>query len=180
MVLPAYIVEGETEPHYVATATNITELPTQCKNGLVALVGNTIETTLDDTYRVLKDNFVDGPGVWAELRPGQPNHSIPSTMPHIIVRSPEVDQADPGLRTFWVGSGQWVPREVGDEDTASYVLPLLLSLVRTSVDQLITWSSIRAGLSSLQMKVLYYLDQLNHLTSGLKQQRHHLMVIGLT
>ena len=117
----SYIVEGETEPHYVATATDVTELPTQCKNGLVALVGNTAETTLDDTYRVFEgDNFVDGPGVWAETaRPGQPNQFNPSSMPHLIVRSPEVDQADPGLRTFWVGSGQWTPREVGDEDTAS-------------------------------------------------------------
>jgi hypothetical protein len=115
-----YFIEGDTEPHYIATATNITELPTQCKEGLVALVANTTDSTLDDTYRVFQgDNFVDGPGVWAETaRPGQPNAFNPSTMPHLIVRSPEVDPNDPTLRTFWVGSAQWIPREVGDEETA--------------------------------------------------------------
>ena len=108
------------ETHYVATAANITELPTQCKAGLVALVGNSIDSALDNTYRVFEgDNFVDGPGVWVETtRPGQPNEFNPSTMPHLIVRSPSVDPTAPEIRTFWVGSGKWVPREVGDEETA--------------------------------------------------------------
>ena len=54
------------------------------------------------------------------LRPGQAKPVQPSTMPHLIVRSGLVDPAAPEIRT-WVGSGQWIPREVGDEDATSYL-----------------------------------------------------------
>ena len=66
---------AEFNTFYVATAANVTELPTQCKEGLIALVQNTVDNEFDNTYRVFEgDNFADGPGRWAEtVQPGIPN-----------------------------------------------------------------------------------------------------------
>ena len=104
--------------HYVATATNVTELPTQCKNGLVALVSNT-EIGEDDYYvQFYGDNNVDGAGVWEETyKPGIPTTFNPQSMPHAIVRLPEADPGDPDMLTFLVTGFRWIPREVGDELT---------------------------------------------------------------
>ena len=110
--------DGTEVEHYVATATNVTELPTQCKHGLVALVSNT-EIGEDDYYvQFYGNNNVDGDGVWEETyKPGIPIEFNKATMPHLIVRSAVVDPSDPELRTFWVGSASYITREVGDETT---------------------------------------------------------------
>ena len=104
--------------HYVATATNVTELPTQCRHGLVALVANT-EIGEDDYYvQFIGDNNVDGPGVWEETyQPGIPTTFNPQSMPHAIVRLPIADRDDPDMLTFLVTGFRWIPREVGDEVT---------------------------------------------------------------
>ena len=83
-----YIIGDVT--HYVANATNVTELPTQCKNGLVASLSNT-EIGEDDYYvQFYGDNNVDGAGVWEETyKPGIPTTFNPQSMPHAIVRLPE-------------------------------------------------------------------------------------------
>ena len=111
-----YIIGDVT--HYVATATNVTELPTQCKNGLVALVSNT-EIGEDDYYvQFYGDNNVDGAGVWEETyKPGIPTTFNPQSMPHAIVRLPDADPDDPDMLTFLVTGFRWIPREVGDEIT---------------------------------------------------------------
>ena len=104
--------------HYVATATNVTELPTQCKNGLVVLVSNT-QVDEDDYYvQFYGDNNVDGAGVWEETyQPGIPTTFNPQSMPHAIVRLPDADPDDPDMLTFLVTGFRWIPREVGDETT---------------------------------------------------------------
>ena len=113
-----YTVGDDT--HYVATATTVAELPTQARDGMVALVGGSPDDNEDDYYVIFRgDNAVDGPGIWEEtVKPGIPTTFNYQSMPHGIVRSPNLrDPKDPNRLTFLVGAFEWYPREVGDELT---------------------------------------------------------------
>ena len=108
------------ETHFVATATTVSELPTQARDGMVALVGGSPDENEDDYYVIFRgDNAVDGPGIWEEtVKPGIPTTFNYQSMPHGIVRSPNLhDPNDPNRLTFLVGAFEWYPREVGDEVT---------------------------------------------------------------
>ena len=108
------------ETHFVATAATVSELPTQAKDGMVALVGGSPDDNEDDYYVIFRgDNAVDGPGIWEEtVQPGIPTTFNYQSMPHGIVRSPTLrDPKEPDRLTFLVGAFEWAPREVGDEVT---------------------------------------------------------------
>ena len=86
----------------------------------VALVGGSPDENEDDYYVIFRgDNAVDGPGIWEEtVKPGIPTTFNYQSMPHGIVRSPNLhDPNDPNRLTFLVGAFEWYPREVGDEVT---------------------------------------------------------------
>ena len=73
--------------HYTAINNDITELPTQCKNGLIFLVSNSDEKRLMISILSLKDNFVR----WSwcmgrDSKPGLRNSFDETTMPYQIVR----------------------------------------------------------------------------------------------
>ena len=87
---------------------------------MVALVGGSPDENEDDYYVIFRgDNAVDGPGIWEEtVKPGIPTTFNYQSMPHGIVRSPNLhDPNDPNRLTFLVGAFEWYPREVGDEVT---------------------------------------------------------------
>ncbi len=103
---------------------DVSELPRQCKNGMVVKVVNSSESQEDDFYlKFVGNNGADGPGKWEEtLRPSAPSDDVhyrinPGTLPVIIQRlntSPisfqvTVPQADGGVA--------WVNRQVGDDNT---------------------------------------------------------------
>ena len=88
-----------------------TELPRQCKNGMVVKVVNSSDSQEDDYYlKFVGDNGGSGPGRWEEtVGPGVRTNFDASTLPHIIQR-----QAN---GSFTVGAYTWEDRVVGDDDT---------------------------------------------------------------
>lgn len=87
------------------------ELPRQCKHGMIVKVINSSASQEDDFYlKFVGDAGDDGPGIWEETL-GIDLHTTfnADTMPHIIQR-----QAN---GTFTVGSHSWATREVGDDET---------------------------------------------------------------
>ena len=94
------------------TTPTVADLPTQCKDGYVVRVVNSIDVDVDDMYVkfVADSGATYGAGVWEEtLAPEITYKFDPLTMPHQLVR-----QAD-GSFTF--GPVSWEDRLVGDETT---------------------------------------------------------------
>jgi hypothetical protein len=94
------------------TTPTVADLPTQCKDGYVVRVVNSIDVDVDDMYVkfVADSGATYGAGVWEEtLAPEIKYKFDPLTMPHQLVR-----QAD-GSFTF--GPVSWEDRLVGDETT---------------------------------------------------------------
>ena len=99
-----------------------TQLPRQCKHGMIVRVMNSSDSQEDDYYlKFVGDAGDDGPGRWEEtVGPNTPTTIDGSTMPHVIQR-----QSD---GTFTVGQYQttddngnlvsgWTSRQVGDNET---------------------------------------------------------------
>ena len=93
------------------TVSDVTELPTQAKNGYVVKVVNTVDIDVDDMWVkfVADGGATYGPGAWEETTaPGIKYKFDELTMPHQLVR-----QAD-GSFTF--SPVDWENRLVGNED----------------------------------------------------------------
>jgi hypothetical protein len=91
---------------------DVSDLPTQCKNGYVAKIKNS-EANEDDYYvQFFGENGRDGPGTWEECaKPGRKITIDPATMPIQLIREAN--------GTFTVKQVVWENCVVGDEITAS-------------------------------------------------------------
>ncbi len=90
----------------------VADLPTQCKDGYVVKVVNSVDVDVDDMYVkfVADSGATYGTGVWEEtISPGIKYEFDELTMPHQLVR-----QAD---GSFTYGPVDWEDRLVGDETT---------------------------------------------------------------
>ncbi len=87
------------------------ELPRQCKHGMIVKVISSSDSVDDDFYlKFVGNENLDGPGRWEECQaPGVYTGLDKNTMPHVIQR-----QAN---GTFTVGTFDFVPRETGDNKT---------------------------------------------------------------
>ena len=93
------------------TVNDVSELPTQCKDGYIVKVSNSAASDLDDYYLKFNGNDnLDGPGSWEECAaPGIVKSLDAGTMPHVLQR-----QTD---GSFLVKEYTWADRTVGDDTT---------------------------------------------------------------
>jgi hypothetical protein len=98
------------------------ELPRQCKHGMILKVISSADSVDDDFYlKFVGNNNADGPGSWEECQgPGLLTSLDANTLPHIIQR-----QSD---GSFTVGTYSYVARETGDNTTNPFP-----SLIKTPV-----------------------------------------------
>ena len=87
------------------------ELPRQCKHGMIVKVINSSDSQEDDYFlKFIGTNNSDGAGRWEEtVGPGVTTTLDSTTLPIQIQRQPN--------GTFQITSPPWVPREVGDQTT---------------------------------------------------------------
>jgi hypothetical protein len=90
---------------------DVSELPRQCKHGMVVEVVNSSESQEDNFYlKFVGENNIDGPGRWEEtLGPGQLTSLDQTTLPIKIQR-----QANGNFQVSYV---TWTDRQVGDGNT---------------------------------------------------------------
>ena len=95
---------------------DVTELPRQCKHGMIVKVVNSSESQEDDFYlKFVGENSMDGPGRWEEtIGPSETGNDVHTsfnqqTLPIKIQR-----QAN---GNFQVGYVTWSDRQVGDDNT---------------------------------------------------------------
>ena len=88
-----------------------TELPRQCKHGMIVKVVSSSDSQEDDYYlKFVGDNNGNGPGRWEEtVAPGEFTTFDANTLAHIIQRQSN--------GSFTVGTYTWEPRQVGDQNT---------------------------------------------------------------
>ena len=87
------------------------QLPRQCKNGMIVKVINSSDSQEDDFYlKFVGDNNGDGPGRWEEtVGPGVTTTLDSGTLPIQIQRS--------SSGSFQISNPPWVERAVGDQNT---------------------------------------------------------------
>ena len=104
---------------------DVSELPRQCKHGMVVEVVNSSESQEDNFYlKFVGENNMDGPGKWEEcLGPGKRLGFDTDTLPIIIQRQ----QDSSGNVVFNVskplrqdGTVAWEDRQVGDDTTNDF------------------------------------------------------------
>jgi len=90
---------------------DVSELPRQCKHGMIVKVVNSSESQEDDFYlKFVGENNMDGPGRWEEtIGPGQLTSLDQTTLPIKIQR-----QANGNFQVSYV---TWTDRQVGDGNT---------------------------------------------------------------
>ena len=90
---------------------DVSELPTQCKDGYIVKVANSRDSNDDDYYLKFEGNDgLDGPGAWVECaEPGIVKSLNATTMPHVLQRQADGD--------FLVKKYTWEDRVVGDDTT---------------------------------------------------------------
>ena len=88
-----------------------TELPRQCKHGMIVKVISSADSVDDDFYlKFAGNNNLDGPGSWEEtIAPAVYTTLDANTLPHIIQRQSN--------GSFTVGTYTWDTRVVGDDNT---------------------------------------------------------------
>ncbi len=128
-----FVVHTANPDLWKITTTEIndpTELPRQCKHGMVVKVLSSSDSVEDDYFlEFVGDNNGDGPGSWQEtVAPDTFTTLDAATFPHIIQR-----QAD---GTFTVGTYTWTPRKVGDDETNPF--PSFFSDVANNVGKKIS------------------------------------------
>jgi len=108
------IVENDLMKVITKTANDITDLPTQCKNGYIVKINNSSDSSEDDYYLKFEgENSKDGKGTWVECAgPGIDNGFTASIMPITIQRT--------AATTFTIDRATWKTRDVGDDDTNPY------------------------------------------------------------
>ena len=94
-----------------ASINDVSELPTQCRDGYIVKVSNSQDSTDDDYYLKFQGNDGnDGPGAWIECAaPGIVKSLNATTMPHVLQRQADGD--------FLVKKYSWEDRVVGDDNT---------------------------------------------------------------
>ena len=122
------IVENDLMKVITKTANDISDLPTQCKNGYIVKVNNSSDSTEDDYYLKFEgENGKDGKGTWVECAgPSINNNYTADRMPLTIQRT--------GTTTFTVDRADWGSREVGDDDTNSYP-----SFINQTISKILFW-----------------------------------------
>ena len=90
---------------------DVSELPTQCKDGYIVKIANSKDSNDDDYYLKFEGNDgLDGPGAWVECpEPGIVKSLDATTMPHVLERQ--------GNGDFLVKKYTWEDRVVGDDTT---------------------------------------------------------------
>ena len=90
---------------------DVSELPTQCRDGYIVKVANSKASDDDDYYLKFEGNDGnDGPGAWVECAaPGIVKSLNATTMPHVLQRQADGD--------FLVKKYTWEDRVVGDDIT---------------------------------------------------------------
>ena len=90
---------------------DVSNLPTQCKDGYIIKIANSQDSTDDDYYLKFEGNDgLDGPGSWVECAaPGIVKSLDATKMPHVLQRQADGD--------FLVKKYTWADRTVGDTDT---------------------------------------------------------------
>lgn len=93
------------------TVNDVSELPTQCRDGYIVKVNNSRDSGDDDYYLKFNGNDgLDGAGSWVECaEPGIVKSLDATTMPHVLQRQVDGD--------FLVKKYSWEDREVGDDNT---------------------------------------------------------------
>jgi len=94
-----------------ASVNDVSELPTQCRDGYIVKVANSRDSNDDDYYLKFEGNDgIDGPGAWVECAaPGIVKSFNVNFMPHVLQRQADGD--------FLVKTYIWADREVGDDTT---------------------------------------------------------------
>ena len=105
------ILEKDLMRVFQEEVNDVSELPTQCKDGYIVKVANSSSSTDDDYWLTFKGNDGrDGPGTWVECPQGGIVKSLDATtMPHVLQRQADGD--------FLVKKYTWADRTVGDDDT---------------------------------------------------------------
>jgi len=90
---------------------DVSNLPTQCKDGYIVKIANSSDSNDDDYYLRFEGNDgLDGPGSWVECaEPGIVKSLDATSMPHVIQRQED--------GAFLVKKYTWEDRTVGDENT---------------------------------------------------------------
>jgi len=90
---------------------DVSELPTQCRDGYIVKIANSKDSSDDDYYLKFEGNDgLDGPGAWVECpAPGIVKSLDATTMPHVLQRQSDGD--------FLVKKYTWEDRVVGDNTT---------------------------------------------------------------
>ena len=90
---------------------DVSELPTQCRDGYIIKVANSASSDDDDYFlRFDGNDDLDGPGSWVECaEPGIIKSLDATTMPHVLQRQADGD--------FLVKKYSWEDRVVGDDNT---------------------------------------------------------------
>ncbi len=104
---------------------DVSELPRQCKHGMVVKVVNSSDSQEDDFYlKFAGDNDTDGPGKWEEtLRPSSPSVDVyrridSSSLPVVIQRRNTAPVSfKVKIPTANNSAIAWEDREVGDDNT---------------------------------------------------------------
>tara|TARA_R110002020_G_scaffold215179_3_gene422315 strand:+ start:260 stop:2980 length:2721 start_codon:yes stop_codon:yes gene_type:complete len=98
------------------SASNVSKLPQQCKNGYIAKVTNTEDSDSDDYFvKFVADNGTVGTGSWEEtVAPGIVEGLNPSTMPHALVNNRNGTFSFRELNQSADPDNYWIDRQVGD------------------------------------------------------------------
>ena len=110
------VVDGDLMRVMQTQVNDVTNLPIQCKHGLIVKVSNTRMSDEDDYYvRFAGENDQDGPGSWIECpAPGIVKSLDANTMPHVLQRQ-AIAGTNPVI--FLAKKFEWADREVGDDVT---------------------------------------------------------------
>ena len=122
------IVENDLMKVITTEANDISELPTQCKNGYIVKINNSSKSGEDDYYLKFKgENGQDGTGTWVECAsPGLANGFTLDRMPLRIQRT--------SAETFTIDRISWGLREVGDNETNAYP-----SFIDKTISKILFW-----------------------------------------
>ena len=121
----AFVVETSNPDLWRITSTEVndpTELPRQCRHGMIVKVISSSDSVEDDYYlKFVGTNNADGPGSWEECQgPNLLTTLDADTLPHIIQRQSN--------GSFTVGTYSYESRQTGDNTTNPFP-----SLIKTPV-----------------------------------------------
>ena len=105
----------DDEDSTYSTINNATDLPSECRNGYIVKVANSVADEDDYYMEFYGNNNTDGVGIWEECaKPGIPVQLNGQTMPHMIYRG---FSSATGKVEFEVCPIYWNRRRAGDDKT---------------------------------------------------------------